>query len=181
MEGKYKISNPEGIYFITFSVVGWIDIFTRNRYREIFVDSLNYCIENKGLTLYSWVLMSNHVHLVARAEKGNLSDIMRDLKRHTSKSILHNINEAGESRSKWMLYLFKEAGARNNNNKDFQFWQQDNHPIELTSNEMIDQKIEYTHQNPVTNGIVSLPEHYVYSSAADYCGEKGLVKITLLE
>ena len=75
MEGKHKFSNPEGIYFITFSVIGWIDIFTRNRYREIFVESLNYCIQNKGLTVYSWVLMSNHVHLVAKAEKGNLSDI----------------------------------------------------------------------------------------------------------
>ena len=181
MEGKHKFSNPEGIYFITFSVIGWIDIFTRNRYREIFVESLNYCIQNKGLTVYIWVLMSNHVHLVAKAEKGNLSDIMRDLKRHTSKSILKNINEVGESRSKWMLFLFKEAGARNSNNKDFQFWQQDNHPVELSSNEMIDQKIEYIHQNPVTNGMVSSPEHYVYSSAIDYCGEKGLVKITVME
>ncbi|MCX6182092.1 MAG: transposase [Bacteroidetes bacterium] len=181
MDGKYKISNPEGIYFITFSVVGWIDVFTRDRYREIFTNSLNYCTEKKGLILYGWVLMSNHVHFMCKAEKGNLSDILRDLKRHTSKTILKSIEEEIESRSKWMLYLFKEAGAKNSNNKEFQFWQQDNHPIQLSSNEMIDQRLDYIHNNPVTNGIVSEAQHYVYSSAIDYYGEKGMVEIVRIE
>ncbi len=126
MDGKYRISNPEGVYFITFAVVDWIDVFTRNRYREIFVDSLNYCIDKKGLVVYAWVLMSNHVHLVCKAEERNLSDIIRDLKRHTSKSILRSIEEEPESRRDWMLCQFDKAGTNNSNNKFFQFWQQDN-------------------------------------------------------
>lgn len=181
MDGNYRISDPEGIYFITFAVVDWIDVFTRNIYREIFVDSLNYCIDEKGLVVYAWVLMSNHVHLVSKAEEGNLSDVIRDLKRHTSKSILKSIEEEHESRRDWMLFQFSKAGTKNSNNKFFQFWQQDNHAIEVYSNAVIDQKIDYIHDNPVRNGLVSFPEHYVYSSAIDYCEEKGLVKVMRME
>ena len=76
MSTKYKIYNPEAAYFITFSTVQWIDIFTRTCYRKIISESLNYCVANKGLIIYAWVLMTNHVHLVCRGDTdANLSDI----------------------------------------------------------------------------------------------------------
>ena len=81
MSTKYKINNPEGIYFISFAVVNWIDVFTRKDYKDIFVDSINYCINNKGLKVYSWVIMTNHIHLILSANNGNLSDIIRDFKK----------------------------------------------------------------------------------------------------
>ncbi len=125
--------------------------------------------------------MSNHVHLIARTNDKPLSNIIRDIKRHTSKQLLKAIEEnIQESRKDWLLYLFNRAGEHNPNNEHYQFWQQDNHPIELWSNDVMDQKLDYLHNNPVTAGWVNLPENYLYSSARSYAGEPGLVNISLL-
>ena len=98
-EGGYKIRNPAAIHFITFSVVEWIDVFTRKDYRDIVLDSIRYCQAEKGLVLHSWCLMSNHLHLVASAKNENLSDILRDFKKFTSKQIIEAIlNNKQESR-----------------------------------------------------------------------------------
>ena len=89
MSNSYKFKNPERLYFISFATIGWIDVFTRNIYRDIVVQSLRYCQEYKGLDLYAWVIMTNHLHVVAEARAGFLlQNIIRDLKRHTSKQIL---------------------------------------------------------------------------------------------
>ncbi|MET3540697.1 REP element-mobilizing transposase RayT [Pontibacter aydingkolensis] len=70
---------PGGLYFLTMTVVDWVNIFTRPVYKHIIVDALRFCQENKGLRLHAWVLMSNHLHLIAStAEDKNLSDILRD-------------------------------------------------------------------------------------------------------
>lgn len=79
MSTKYKLYNPEGIYFITLTVVEWADVFTRRDYCELFCDSLSYCQREKGLTVFAWCIMTNHVHLICSAPK--LSDVMRDLKK----------------------------------------------------------------------------------------------------
>ena len=79
-----------------------------------------------------------------------------------------------------MLWLMERAGKKNSNNNDYQFWQQDNHPIELWDNYMMDQKLEYLHMNPVLSGFVDRPEAYVYSSARNYAGEKGLLDIQFI-
>ncbi|MGZ3753527.1 MAG: transposase [Mucilaginibacter sp.] len=117
---------------------------------------------NKGLELYAWVIMSNHVHLIIGTHGQPMEDILRDIKRHTSKKIVKAISEnIRESRKEWMLPLFEQAGKCNPNNEHFQFWQQGNHPIELWSNAVIDQKLNYLHDNPVTAGWVDEPEHYL--------------------
>ena len=127
--------------------------------------------------------MTNHVHMIiAREGKFSLSDIMRDFKKYTSTKILSEIeSNPQESRKRWMLWLFKSAGERNSRNTNFQFWQQDNHPEELFSNKFMTQKLDYIHMNPVRAGIVEEPHHYLYSSARDYSGIPGFVKISFLE
>lgn len=125
--------------------------------------------------------MSNHIHLIARSQKGDLSGTLRDFKKYTSGIILKSIKEEPESRRNWMNWIFSKAGKENSNNTNFQFWQQDNHPIALLSNEVMQQKLDYLHQNPVRSGCVDQPWHYHYSSAKDYIGEHGLLKIKLLE
>jgi len=179
MSRKYKFRNPAAIYFVTFATVNWIDVFTRRVYKDIVVDSLNYYIKNKGLVVYAWVIMSNHVHLIIERRTVALEDVMRDLKRHTSKAILKEIEEnPQESRKAWMLWMFERAGKKNINNSKFQFWQQHNQPIELTTEAFaIDSSIDYIHNNPVTAGFVDCPEHYRYSSAVDFAGGKGLVNV----
>lgn len=181
MGRKYTIRDSTKLYFVSFATVNWIDVFIRKDYCNIIVDSLNFCIENKGLEVYAWCIMSSHVHLIVSSEEHDLSAILRDLKRHTSKATLKAIDEnVEESRKEWMLWMFARAGQKNKNNEKFQFWQQNNQPIELATNEMIEQRLNYVHQNPVESGIVFNAEEYIYSSAADYAGLKGLVKVILI-
>src|SRR5688572_30093855 len=117
MPSKYRIANPDGLYFITFATVQWADVFTRPHYKNIMVESLKYCQQHKGLELYAWCLMTNHLHLIAAAkENHNLSDILRDLKKHTAKQLLQAIDHPEESRRKWLLWLFRAAGEQNSNN-----------------------------------------------------------------
>ncbi len=181
MSRNYKILNPEGIYFITSTVVGWVDVFSREIYRIILVDSLKYCQKEKGLIIYGFVIMSNHIHLIVKAKNNNLADVIRDFKKFTAGKIIKEISvNPKESRKKWMLNLFSFAGKTNNNNKIFQFWQQHNHPVELFSNKAIDINLNYIHENPVRNGLVEKPEDYIYSSARNYAGYKGVIDIEKL-
>ena len=176
MSRKYKFHNSEGLYFVTFAVQHWIDVFTRAEYKNIVLESLAYCQQNKGLEVFAWCIMTNHIHLVIKAKEGYLlQDILRDFKTFTSKSVLNAISEnIQESRKEWLLRGFKTA-------KGNRFWQADNKPVELWSNEVISQKIKYIHQNPVEEGIVYQAEQYVYSSAVDYAGGKGLLKISMIQ
>lgn len=174
----YKIRDQYGVYFITFATVQWADVFTRYFYVETVLDSLRFCIKEKALNLHAWCLMSNHIHLIARAQNGNLSDILRDFKKFTSGTITRQIeNNAEESRKGWLLWLFKQAGRNNNRNDKYQFWQQDNRPIQLETVSFTLNKLEYLHNNPVKAGLVEKPEDYLLSSARDYNGMKGLLPI----
>ena len=180
-ETGYKIRNQQGVYFLTFTVMNWIDIFTRREYCNIILDSFLFCRKEKGLLLHAYVIMSNHVHIIASTESNKLSDIIRDIKTHTSKAIIQTIHEIPESRRDWMLHQFSFFGSINKKNEAYQFWKQDgNHPEELFTPEFIKQKLTYIHQNPVKAGIVSEPEHYLLSSARNYAGVESEIEVDLL-
>jgi putative transposase len=183
MSTKYKFLDPEGIYFVSFATVGWVNVFARIGYKEIFVDSLRYCINKNGLILHAWCLMTNHVHLIfSSKESGKHSAILRDIKKYTYPKLLIEITtNPKESRKEWMLNIFAEAGKNNSNNLNFQFWQQGNHPIEIYSPKVISLKIVYVHNNPMNAGIVLEAVQYIYCSAIDYSGVKGLVDIEILD
>jgi REP element-mobilizing transposase RayT len=175
---SYRIKNEEGLNFLTFATVGWVDVFTRKVYRDILIDSLNFCTKEKGLRIFSCVIMSNHIHMVCRAqEEYKLSEIIRDFKKFTAKQIIKAIQTEAESRREWMLAVFGKAGSSNPNNKIYQVWRQDNHPIELYTNSVINQKIEYIHMNPVRAGIVANSEDYLYSSARNYSDLESVFEI----
>jgi putative transposase len=170
------------LYFLTLTVVDWVDVFTRPAYRHILIDSLKYCQQHKELELYAWCLMSNHLHLIAGAKDGyNLSNILRDFKKFSSKAIKKDIQEENESRKDWLLNRFAYAAANDIKTKNFRFWQDGNEAKELHSNGFMEQKLQYIHQNPVAAEIVAAPEHYLYSSALNYAGQSGLLDVILLE
>ena len=175
---NYKFHNPEGLYFISFAVVCWLDVFTRNTYKDLFIESLVFCQKNKGLEIHAWCIMSSHVHLVFRSIKGQKPELLiGDLKRFTSKIIVKSIQEnPRESSKEFLLDFFKKEAEKSSNVKNYQFWRHDNKPIELWSNKVIQQKIEYVHNNPVAEGLVYKAEDYVYSSALDYADENGLIE-----
>jgi REP element-mobilizing transposase RayT len=157
--------------------VGWLDVFIRNEYIDLFIESLVYCQKEKGLEIHAWCIMTSHVHLVFRSTKGQKPELLiGDLKRFTSNSIVRAIQEnPKESRKEFLLEFFKNEAKKSSNVKHYQFWRHDNKPIELLSNKVIKQKIDYVHNNPVEAGLVYRAEDYVYSSATDYAGEKGVI------
>ena len=181
-DGGYKIRDQKAVHFITFAVVEWVDALSRQEYRDIIVQSIAFCQRNKGLKLHAWVIMTNHLHLLVSAGADTtLSEILRDFKKHTSTEIINAIEKSEtESRQRWMLEIFRDAGRQNARNITNQFWQQDNRPMECFSHEFTKQKQDYIHKNPVTAGIVDRPEDYIYSSARDYAGIHGLLKIDFL-
>ena len=181
MSRKYKFKDQTKPYFVTLTIVNWIDLFTRDVYKECLVNSLRYCQKNKGLVIYGWCFMTNHIHMVIGTKDQPMQDILRDFKSFTSRSLKIILSEMKvESRKEWMLNMFYDAGNSNNNNNDWQFWQQHNHPIELYDNCIKDQKLSYLHDNPVKAGFVTNAEDWIWSSAYDYAGGKGLLDIEFL-
>lgn len=178
---KYKITDDNGIYFVTTTIVGWVDIFTRRELSEIIIDSLKFCQKEKGLIIYAWCLMPSHLHMLVSATEGkNLSDIMRDFKKFTSKKITSTITEINESRD-WLIDKFSFAARTHSKTEEFKVWQDGFHPILIETNLFKEQKLNYIHQNPVKAGFVNEPEHYNYSSAINYCGGLGLLEVVFLE
>ncbi|MBN2348427.1 MAG: transposase [Bacteroidales bacterium] len=178
MSRKYKFKNNEGIYFISFATICWIDVFIRDIYFAEFAESLEYCRKNKGLELFSWCIMPSHVHLIFRDKNKDPGKLIKELKTYTSKKLQKLIQEnPKESRKSWMLLMMEQAGLKNSNVKNRQFWQQHNHPVELWSAEIIQQKVDYIHNNPVVAGFVTEPHFWKYSSATNFNGETGIIEI----
>lgn len=167
-----RIYNQQGVYFVTFTVHQWVDVFTRNEYNDIVVDSLRYCQKAKGLDIYAWVLMSNHLHLIIGSKENKLSDIIRDFKKFTASKIVEAIsNNPKESRKNWLLWLLKKDDA-------ILFWQEGYHGEEIYSPDFYKVKENYIHINPVKAGIVQKEEEYLYSSCGDRYGtNKGFLEI----
>jgi REP element-mobilizing transposase RayT len=184
MGDAYQIRDQEMPYFLTFQVVAWADIFTRKSYRDFILENLTYCRKEKGLYLYGYVIMSNHIHLVVQQKDGKLSDWVRDFKKFTSKKLLKMILEnPQESRKEWLKIIFEYQAKFNTRVGDIQFWTHDNHAIELFRVDMIESRMTYIHENPVRAGIVEKEEDFLYSSARNpttagkYSGLKGLIEV----
>ncbi len=135
------------------------------------------------MEIFAWCITTNHVHLGFSCAADNKPEaIIGDFKRFTSKAIVKAIIEnPKESRKDFLLEQFLKAGSKSSNVNKYQFWRHDNKPIELWSNKVIDEKINYIHNNPVEEGLVFNPEDYVYSSAVDYAGEKGLLDVIVIK
>jgi REP element-mobilizing transposase RayT len=178
MSRNYKFHNPAGLYFVSFAVIDWLDVFTRNEYKDIIIDSLTFCQKQKGMEIIAWCIMTSHVHLIFRSVNGEEpSSLLGDFKRFTSNAVVKAIKEnPRESRREFLLESFRKAANNSSNVKHSQFWRHDNKPVELWSNEVIKQKVDYIHNNPVEEGVVFRPEDYKYSSAVDYSGERGLLE-----
>ena len=181
MSDGYQITDQFARYFITLRVVDWIDVFSRKTYCEIILENLKFCVKQKGLIVYSYVIMTNHLHLIVRSEPGKLSDTIRDFKSYTAKQTLEAINFKNESRRFWMLKQFAFAARRNKRNSFYQFWEHGSHPIILFTPLFVRQKCHYPHENPIRAGFVSRASDWLYSSAIDYEGEVGLMEVCLLE
>ena len=180
MSRKYKFHNQSAAYFISFATVYWIDVFTRQLYFSVLEQSIDYCRAEKGMEVYAYCFMPGHIHIIFRSSKGDPSGLLRDFKGHTSKKLIQTIIEnPQESRKEWLLWMFEKAGKKNSNIVKYQLWQQHNKPIELWSDKVIQQKIEYIHQNPVQCGFVCDPIDWKYSSARNYQEDQTVLAIDI--
>jgi len=177
MSYSYQIQDQSAPHFLTFQVIDWVDIFSRQIYKDIVIDSMKFCRANKGLEIYSYVIMSNHVHVIWRAKNGDLSNVIRDFKKFTGRNIIEAIKTGPESRQDWMLKRFEFAARSNVRNSIHQFWTHENHSVELFTPDFTEQKIQYIHKNPVRAGIVEKEEDYIYSSARNYASLWSLIEI----
>lgn len=176
----YKIRDQQGLYFMTFTVVGWIDLFSRQLYRDILLKNMKYCREHKDLKIGAYVIMTNHVHVIWQSKAAKLSDTLRDFKSFCTKEFIAHILKENESRRDWLLHMFRFHANRTNQNKEYKIWTNDNHPEEIVSPDFLMTKLNYIHQNPVRAGWVSKPEDYLYGSASNYVAQKGLLDIDYL-
>lgn len=163
---ELRKANYDAVFFVTLTVVGWVDVFTRKQYCEELVKNIQYCQQHKGLELYAYVIMSNHMHWVAAQKQGVLNHLLRDFKSYTAKQMLAMIyDNPQESRRDWMKVVFQYNAKFQKQHAENMFWQKMNHPIDCFNQKVLWQKIKYIHQNPVRAGWVTEPGHWWYSSA----------------
>ena len=159
-------ASTDELYFVTLTVTDWIDVFTRRLYNDFIIENLTYCQQHKNLNIYAYVIMPNHIHMVANVTDGSLGDVLGHFKTYTSKRLFEMIRDNPlESRREWMVKAFEKAGKFNNANEHHQFWQNGNYPVVLFTPAVIDQKIDYIHENPVRAGFVGSAHEFWYSSA----------------
>ena len=167
MTEMYKIQ-PDGLYFVTLTVVGGIDVFTRHEYCDLLIDNLNYCIEHKRLRVYEYAILPSRLHMIAGVEQGrsNLPKVLRDLKSTSAKQILRAIAEhPTETRKEWLLRLFQFFANRYQNDSEHHFWQFGNQPVDLEKFVKKDQPFPSPIASLMKERIVDIPEHYLYCSA----------------
>ncbi len=183
MGRKYTISDQSQIHFVTFTIIDWLKVFDDPQHCRIFIKSVKYCQKQKGLEVYAWCIMPNHVHMIiGKTGNKNIQDIVRDLKSYTSRKIRMNLEDNAETdlAPNNILKHLKNVAVRNNRKTNFQLWQYHYHPVELSTNKMMEQRLEYIHHNPVSAGLTDVPEHWKWSSAIDYYGSKGLIDIIFI-
>jgi putative transposase len=168
MTKNFKSTDPGIPYFVTFTVIEWLNVFTKPKYMQILFDSLQYCRKEKGLKLYGFVFMTNHVHMIISADTEDIKlwQIIRDFKKFNAQKIIQLMQK--EENRRWILDVMRTAGSQNKANKQYQFWVQDDWAEEIRSDKFFLQKLNYIHENPVRADIVTDACGYRWSSARLY-------------
>lgn len=181
MSKKYKYHDPEGMYFISPTLVDWVDLYTKVSFQDIIMDSLQFAMNERGLLLHAWVIMPSHLHMIISSKpEFNISDTMRDFKKFTATQTASVLKDRGDSRAEWLLQRFRHAVRRTSGTQKHKIWQEGDHPIQIDRVDSLERILDYVHNNPVKAGLVFEPEHYRLSSAIDYAGGKGLLPVDLL-
>ena len=168
---RYTITDPQQPHFVTLTVLHWIPVFTRPETVEILLDTIRF-LSKDGLKVHAWVVLENHGHFVLQSDALD-RDIAR-LKSWTAKKLIQYLAEQNVKIILEQLAFYKKA---HKNDRAYQFWQEGVHPELIQGDEMMKQKIDYIHNNPVKRGYVDKAEHWRYSSARDYLGEAGLLEV----
>ncbi len=181
MSEKYKTTDKEKAYFVTFTITEWLNVLQEDVAKMIVIDAIKYYQQHRNLIIYAYCIMPNHVHLIAQSVgESMLSEILRDLKKFTSKAISHKLEKENSIESHKALGVFIKAGKNLKRIKKYKVWQDGNHPLALYSNWFIWQKLDYIHNNPLKKEFVAKAEEYLFSSARNYAEMESVLDIELL-
>lgn len=169
---RYRIFETEYPYFLTCTVVGWLPVFTRPESVNVLFESWRYLAAHAEFTLYGYVVLENHTHFIASAPE--LANAVKRFKMFTARTILDLLEER---KAETLLRQLRTNKRAHKTDSEYQFWEEGSHPQQISGEEMMRQKLEYIHNNPVKRGYVNEPWHWRYSSAADYEGKHGLMEI----
>jgi len=169
---RYKIYEPTHPHFITCTILHWIPIFTNKDSVDIVINSLKYLQKSDNLKIYSYVILENHLHLIASSN--DISKTIKKFKSFTAKELLKLLKEKNVKTILDQLAFYKKAHKIHT---QYQVWQEGFAPKLIQSEKMMIEKIEYIHNNPVKRGYIEEAHHWRYSSARDYLGIKGLIDI----
>jgi len=168
---RYKIIEKSP-HFVTCTTINWIALFSSKATANILFESLRYLQENNRIEIYAYVIMENHLHMIVSSQ--NLSKEISNFKSYTARTIIDYLEE---KKAKHILDLLHFYKLKHKTDRSYQLWQEGSHPVGIINDDMMIQRIEYIHYNPVKRGFVDKPEHWRYSSARNYCGMAGLLNI----
>jgi len=181
MSEKYKTTDKQGAYFVTFTIVDWVDVMQDDAYKMILINAIKYYQEKRGMVVYAYCIMKNHVHMIIQSNgMETVSEILRDLKKYSAKEIIKSLEIENSEYSKRYLKIFQEAGKNLKRIKNYKVWQDGNHPMILYSNKFTWQKLSYIHNNAVETGDVLHAHDYMFSSARNYAELNSLLDVVLI-
>ena len=169
---RYRVLQNPSPHFMTATINHWLPLFTRPVTVNIVLDSWRFLQRESGFQLYGYVILENHLHLIAAS--ADLSRDMQRFKAYTAKQIIGHLQQSGSARVLELLALLKRP---HKTESEYQVWEEGSHPRLIETEAVMRQKLDYIHQNPVKRGYVDLPEHWRYSSARNYAGLEGLVEV----
>ena len=169
---RYRIFETDYPYFMTCTIVAWLPVFTQPEAVQIILDLWRYMQRERNFTLLGYVVLKNHLHLIASAPE--LSDVMQRFKSYTARKIVALLEDC---RAHVLLDQLRCWKLRHKIESDYQIWQEGSHPEQIANDQMMWQKLEYAHNNPVKRGYVDDPLHWRYSSARNYAGQPGLIDV----
>ncbi len=181
MSDKYKIFKGDDAYFVTFTIVDWIKVLAEGSYKHLILNAIKFYQKNRGLVVYGYCIMPNHMHMIVQATGDNtISEILRDLKKFTSRAITKKLEDEKQEGYIEILNRFRAAGEPLKRIKNYKVWQDGNRAELLYSNKFFMQKLHYIHNNPVKAGLCTNPWDYPFSSATNYSETESLLDVELL-
>jgi REP element-mobilizing transposase RayT len=169
---RYSIRETQASHFLTCTIINWIPVFTRPQTVDIILNALQYRQQHNGWKIYGYVILENHLHLVVQAD-----DLLAELplfKSYTARQLIDYLKECHAERVLKQMAFFRKA---HKTDREYQCWEEGSHPQLIQHTEMLRQKLDYIHFNPVKRGYVDKPEDWRYSSARNYAGLEGLMPV----
>jgi REP-associated tyrosine transposase len=166
---RYKILDPSFPYLCTCTIQDWFPLFMNPEIVQIIFDSLKF-LQSEGLKIYAYVIMENHLHIIVQSD--NSVKFMQRFKSFTATKIVDFMqNNFQQPLLKQFVHINKITHSKH------KIWEEGYHPKVIEDYAIMQQKIEYIHNNPVRRGYIDDPTHWIYSSAKNYDGQSGLMDV----